>query len=100
MPVQVDRRRTIALRRAAMQRFDDGALTVVKPVGRVLNPTALPDPERYLIREEEVARTGTRVLRGAHRTRWIDGSTHLWTARRRRAGVGEATSGLRYDTTS
>ena len=51
----------------------------------------------YRVPEEEVARTGTRVLRGAHRTRWVDGSTHLWTARRRRAGLGEATSGLRYD---
>jgi hypothetical protein len=100
VPVQVDAtRRAIALRRAAMQRYVDGALTEVRPVGRVLNPTGLADPGVYLVREEEVPRTGTRVLRGAHRTRWVDGSTHLWTARRRRAGLGEAASGLRYDVT-
>jgi hypothetical protein len=98
IPVQIDAtRRAIALQRAAMQRYVDGALEAVQPVGRVLNPTGLPKPEQYVLREEEVPRSGTRVLRGAHRTRWVDGSTHLWTARRRRAGLGEASSGLRYD---
>jgi hypothetical protein len=98
VPVQIDAaHRTIALQRAAMQRYVDGALVEVQPVGRVLNPTGLADAQQYRLREEEVARTGTRVLRGAHRTRWVDGSTHLWTARRRRAGLGEASSGLRYD---
>ena len=97
IPVQIDAtRRAVALQRAAMQRHVDGNLIAVHPIGRVLNPTGL---DRYLVREEEVARTGTRVLRGAHRTRWVDGSTHLWTARRRRAGMGEASSGLRYDVT-
>jgi hypothetical protein len=80
-----------------MQRYVDGALVAVEPAGRVLQPTGLAKPEQYVIREEEVPRSGTRVLRGAHRTRWYDGSTHLWTARRRRAGLGEASSGLRCD---
>ena len=98
IPVQIDAtHRAIALQRAAMQRYVDGTLEAVQPVGRVLNPTGLPKPEQYVLREEEVPRSGTRVLRGAHRTRWVDGSTHLWTARRRRAGLGEASSGLRYD---
>jgi len=44
-----------------------------------------------------VARTGAKVIRADRRTRWTDGSTHLWTSRRRRAGTGEAASGLRYD---
>jgi hypothetical protein len=97
VPVQVDAtRRAIELQRAAMQRYVDGALVAVQPDGRVLRPTGLAP---YRLREEEVPRTGTRVIRSAHRTRWVDGSTHLWTARRRRAGMGEATSGLRYDTT-
>ena len=39
------------------------------------------------------------VYRNRRRTRWTDGSTHLWTSRRRRAGEGEASSGLRYDIT-
>jgi hypothetical protein len=98
VPVQIDAaRRAIALRRAAMQQYVDGALRTIHPVGRVLNPTGLAEPGRYLVREEEVPRTGTRVLRATHRTRWVDGSTQLWTARRRRAGQGEAASGLRYD---
>jgi hypothetical protein len=100
VPVQIDAaRRSIALQRAAMQRYVDGSLVAVAPVGRVLNPTGLADPAEYRVREEEVPRTGSRVLRGAHRARWVDGSTHLWTARRRRAGLGEAASGLRYDVT-
>jgi hypothetical protein len=100
VPVQVDAaRRAIALQRGAMQQSVDGALVTIRAAGRVLNPTGLADPARYLVREEEVPRTGTRVVRGAHRTRWVDGSTHLWTARRRQTGYGEASSGLRYDLT-
>ena len=98
VPVQVDAaRRAVALQRGAMQQSVDGALVTIRPTGRVLRPTGLADPARYLVREEEVPRTGTRVVRGTHRTRWVDGSTHLWTARRRQAGYGEASSGLRYD---
>ena len=63
-------------------------------VGRVLRPPGLAP---YRIREEEVARTGAKVIRAVRRTRWTDGSTHLWISRRRRAGTGEAASGLRYD---
>lgn len=98
VPVQIDEtRRAITLQRAAMERYVDGALTRVRPVGRILNPTGLMDADLYLVREEEVPRTGTRVTRAAHRTRWVDGSTHLWTARRRSPAAGEVTSGLRYD---
>ena len=31
------------------------------------------------------------------RSRWLDGTTHLWVSRRRLAGAGEAQSGLRFD---
>ena len=95
LPVQLDdTRRAVALERAAMQRDIDGVLTTVAPVGRVLRPDGL---DVYRIPEEEVPRSGTRVLRAVRRTRWVDGSTQLWTARRRRAGQGGAASGLRYD---
>jgi hypothetical protein len=98
VPVQVDAaRRAVALERGAMQRFVDGVLTAVAPAGRVLRPTGLADPDVYRVQEEEVARTGTRILRAARRTRWIDGSTYWWTSRLRRAGMGEAASGLKYD---
>lgn len=95
LPVQIDdTRRAVALERAAMQRDIDGVLTAVAPAGRVLRPDGL---DVYRIPEEEVPRGGTRVLRAVRRTRWLDGSTQLWTARRRRAGQGGAASGLRYD---
>jgi hypothetical protein len=97
-PVQIDAtRRAVALERAAMQRFIDGALHRIEPVGRVLRPTNLDNPAIYRIREEEVTRSGERVLRANKRSRWIDGSTHAWISRRRRAGLGEGSSGLRYD---
>jgi len=97
-PVQIDAaHRAVALERAAMGRFIDGELVAVHPIGRVLNPTQLDDEGRYRVNEEEVTRSGTRILRAAHRTRWIDGTTHVWTSRRRRAGMGEGSSGLRYD---
>ncbi|SEG87944.1 hypothetical protein SAMN04489712_12142 [Thermomonospora echinospora] len=47
--------------------------------------------------DEEVPREGARVMRQWRLARWTDGSTHLWQARRKRAGRGEASSGLRYD---
>jgi len=98
VPVQTDAtRRAVALERAAMQRRVGGTLQPVAPAGRVLRPTNLADPDVYQVREEEVPRSGTRVLRADRRTRWTDGSIHLWTSRRRRAGTGEASSGLRYD---
>lgn len=98
VPVQIDdTRRAVALERAAMQRYMDGALTRVRPVGRVLNPTNVEDPVIYRVREEEVERTGTRVLRAVRRARWLDGSTHVWVSRQRRVGMGEGVSGLKYD---
>jgi hypothetical protein len=98
VPVQIDaQRRSVALERAAMERVVDGALTTIRPIGRVLNPTNLADPAVYRINEEEVERSGTRVLRAVRRTRWIDGSIHVWSSRRRRLGFGEGASGLRFD---
>jgi hypothetical protein len=85
------------LESAAMQRLVDGELAAVGPAGRVLRPSNLDQVDLYRIREEEVARSGTRVLGADRRTRWTDGSTHRWTSRRRRAGLGEAAGGLRYD---
>jgi hypothetical protein len=38
-----------------------------------------------------------RVVRSAYRTRWTDGSTHVWIPRRKSLGIGEARSGLLFD---
>jgi hypothetical protein len=74
---------------------DHGVLTPVAPASKILQPT--PPQAPYQIIEEQVPRLGTTVERAVYRARWIDGSTHLWIARRRRSGAGEAQSGLRFD---
>ncbi len=87
----------VALQIAAMLRTPPGEPPEpIFPRGRILNPTALGGAE-YQIREEEVSRTGTRVNRLVRRSRWTDGSTHLWISRRRTPGAGEGSSGLKYD---
>ena len=84
------------LERTFMQRgrAPDG---LVLPAGRILRPTSLRQDEPYRIFEEEVPREGTQVTRHVVRSRWIDGSTHLWVARHKSVGTGEGSSGLRFD---
>jgi hypothetical protein len=65
------------------------------PRGQVLRP-ALPGAP-YFIHEEEVPRAGAVVTRAFQRVRNADGRTHLWLARRKRAGRGEGSSGLKFD---
>lgn len=94
VPISIDAvNGQIALERAAMVRDVGGELERVEPAGRILRPAVSP----YHIAEEEVPRTGLVLSRVACRSRWIDGSTHLWIARRRGAGQGPGSSGLRYD---
>lgn len=72
--------------------------TGVPPVGKVLNPKVLAlGDTNYKIPDEEVPRDGLEVERVVFRTRWTDGSTHLWIARRRHTGAGETASALRFD---
>ncbi len=66
----------------------------VPPLGKILNPAGITG---YQIADEEVPRDGLTVERVVYRTRWVDGSTHLWIARRRRTGAGETASALRFD---
>jgi hypothetical protein len=64
-----------------------------QPLGRLLQPLT----GDVALREEEVPREGARVARAYQLARWVDGSTVLWLARRKRVGRGEGSSGLRYD---
>lgn len=80
----------IRLERAAMLRGAER----IEPLGRILRPPGLTT---YQIEEEEVPRTGVLVSRMLCRSRWVDGSTHIWIARRKGPGAGEGSSGLRYD---
>jgi hypothetical protein len=95
LPVVLDPAKgTFALEIGAML---DAATMPVTPVGRILQPTGLVQGQPYRVREEEVPREGTSVRRMVSRSRWVDGSTYLWMSRRKVAGLGEGSSGLRFD---
>jgi hypothetical protein len=88
VPVSLDPTRgEVAFQRAAMLSAAGG---LTSPAGRIL-ATTRP------VREEAVPRIGVRVQRAVSRARWIDGTTHLWTSRRRRVSAGQGNSGLRFD---
>lgn len=65
----------------------------MQPYARILCPAIHP----YRLREEEVPRSGLRVIRTVNRTRWIDGSTYVWVSRKKITGRGEGRSGLHFD---
>jgi hypothetical protein len=58
----------------------------------------LRSADTLLLYDEEVPREGTRVTRQRRMTRWIDGSTWVWTALRNQVGSGEGSAALRFDT--
>jgi hypothetical protein len=76
------------MQRAAL--WPDG--TAIRPRGRLL----VPDIPLFLF-DEEFAREGVRLDRTYRLARWIDGSTHLWIARRKRMGATAGSSGLQFD---
>jgi hypothetical protein len=87
---------SIVLRRGGvLQDLGEGDPVPVPSLSSILNPPLGGAP--YDIEEEEIARSGLRVQRVVYRTRWFDGSTHLWVQRRRKIGAGESQSGLRFD---
>jgi hypothetical protein len=86
----------VVLERGAIPDPTSSVAEPIRPVGRILQPSALVG-QRYQICEEEVPRVGVRITRVVCRSRWTDGSTHLWTARSKVAAQGEASSGLAFD---
>mgnify|MGYP000194577226 CR=1 FL=1 len=75
--------------------FDRDALSgtvdaIPTPEGRILDPDAA-------IYDEEIPRGGVRVTRGYESSAWLDGTTYVWSSREVRPGVGEVSSGLRFD---
>lgn len=98
LPISIDPSKgKFALQRSAMI-GDSGESVLIDPSGRILKPTNLPAGEKlYKIFEEEVPRSGVRVYRERCRSRWTDGSTHIWIDRRKAASTGEGSSGLKFD---
>lgn len=83
---------TVLFRRLARGAMRDPEGTPVAPRGRILLPGR--PLELY---EEEVPRVGARLTCVWTLGRGPDGSTHLWRGRRKGAGRGEGSSGLRFD---
>lgn len=79
---------TFRFRRGVM-----GGPTPTPARGRVLEP----ERNRYYVEDNAIPREGVRVDRRFRRTRWADGSTWVWLARRASIGRGEAGSGLEFD---
>jgi hypothetical protein len=96
LPVLVDPgRRDIMLERGLLLRSAHAG-EPAPPAGRILRPSR-PGEAPYRLEEEELPRTGRRVVRGAHRGRWTDGRTFVWQARRSTTGSVEERSGLQFD---
>ncbi len=90
VPVPQPNNDGIRLQRGALAR--GGGASPATARGRILGV-----PGRLLLFDEEVPRAGAYVSAAYQYARWIDGSTHLWLGRRKTAGRGEGSSGLRYD---
>ena len=98
LPVAIDAsRRDVQFERGILLRSASEEAVQPEPAGRILRPTRLPEQHQYKLREEEIPRVGLRVVRLVNRSRWMDGSTHIWLARRKTFGADEERSGLRYD---
>jgi hypothetical protein len=67
------------------------------PLGNILEPARTATSNPLFIHDEEVPREGARVTRSFQYARWVDGRTVVWMARRKGAGRGEGSSGLRFD---
>jgi hypothetical protein len=61
------------------------------PLGRLLSAAS------FALASEELPRVGRLVTRHDRRSRWADGTTHLWTGKRVRPGRGEGSAGLKFD---
>jgi len=81
--------RSIRLERGEIVHGDG---TVYPPLGRLLEPG-----QPLTLFEEELPRSGLRVIRSWQLARQSDGRTTTWLGRRSRPGRGESRSGLAFD---
>jgi hypothetical protein len=93
LPVQLSDQGNIILRlkRGAMLQIDGPPITH-HAQGQALNAGG-----DLLLYDASVPREGLHVTRARRTSRWIDGSTFVWTAFRKQVGRGEGSSGLRFD---
>ncbi len=98
--VPLDRFATVLERRPMVRFLPDATIEVVHPHGVLLRAAPNGDlaMDRLRIAEEEVPRDGVVVTRRYQLARTTDGGTVLWVGRRKEAGQGEGSSGLKFDT--
>lgn len=100
--------RQIQLQRASMLRVIEGDPELpikVKPRTSILREGldhlkadgVTPDPLAFYIHEEEVPRSGVRVIQSFQRTRWSNGEVFVWLGMKKKTGKGEGSSGLAFD---
>lgn len=95
----------INFRRAQLLRNTEHAMVnmegIIKPqpITSMTRFLALDDVDNLLLilNEETIPRAGLRVQLTKQRTRYIDGSTHVWVGKKVLIGRGEGNSGLRFD---
>ncbi len=85
---------TVFVEGASLRSENGAAPVAVPPAGKILRPAGV---STYQVFQEQIPRSGARVQRVQFGARARDGKSHLWVARRRRAGAGETQSGLRFD---
>jgi hypothetical protein len=93
IPVQIDPNTVPLIGRTAFELglMVRGADSERTPSGRILRM------HPYRMREETLPQSPICVQRVVHRSRWVDGSTHVWITRRKQFSTGEGSSGLRFD---
>ena len=94
-PEQLDPTKSPNLRLVPLEVDNGGTETTANPKGRIL--MANDSDGNLWVYDEEVPREGIQVDRVYRYARWLDGQTSLWSARRRGTGMGEGSSGLRFD---
>ena len=96
VPVALDPTgRDVQLERSALISEAPAAGPGAWPRGRILQPTDAATAHTIL--EQTIPRTGVRVSRALHRTRWTGGETVIWVARRKTRSEQTAESGLEHD---
>ena len=88
---------SLMLRRGKMARAIEGAAAgadlTIPARGQILEPSSSP----YLVFDRALPQAGAQVTRYVRRTRWLNGKTLVWVARRVRPGKGPGWSGLQFD---
>jgi hypothetical protein len=80
------------MRRGVMDRLTPQGPVPIQAEAVVLEPW-----HPFFVVDQAIPRAGAQVTRRIRRTRWVDGETYVWMARRSRPGRGPGWAGLAYD---